>query len=49
MELTLDTSAPEFQKAAELGKVRSDIELLPDKALQQIRVVGETIDDLRSG
>ena len=48
MELAFDVLAPEFQKAAELGKVRGEVELLPDKALQQIGVVRHPVDDLGS-
>src|SRR5271168_1804005 len=49
MEFALDVAAPEFQEAAELGKVRSEVELLPDKALQQIGMVRHPIDDLGGG
>ena len=49
MKLALDVAAPEFQEAPELGKVRSEVELLPDKALQQVGVVRHPVDDLRRG
>src|SRR4051794_18399307 len=49
MELALDVGAPELQEAAQLGKIRSEVELLPDKALQQIGVVRHPVDDLRRG
>jgi hypothetical protein len=39
VKLALEVLAPEFQKAMQLGVVRSSIELLPDKALQQIGVI----------
>src|SRR5947209_986619 len=48
MELALDVAAPEFEEAAELGKIRSEVELLPDKALQQIGVVRHPVNDLGS-
>src|SRR5215472_1225964 len=49
MELALDIAAPKFEKAAQLGKIRRTVELLPDEALQQIGVIGKMIDDLRRG
>ena len=39
VELSFEVAAPEFQKAAQLGEVRSTIEFLPDEALQQIGVI----------
>jgi hypothetical protein len=49
VKLAFDIAAPEFQKAAQLRKVRGKIELLPDEALQQIGVIRQTVDDLRGG
>ena len=47
VKLALDILAPKLEKAAQLGKIRSDIELLPDEALQQVGVIGQMVDDLR--
>ena len=47
MELALDMAAPKLEKPAQLGKVRGDIELLPDEALQLIGTIGKVVDDLR--
>jgi len=49
MELALDVAGPKLQEAPEFGKIRSEVELLPDKALQQIGVVRHPIDDLGGG
>ena len=47
VELSFDISAPKLEKPAELGKVRGDIELLPDETLQQVGMIGKVVDDLR--
>src|SRR6266436_5856433 len=47
MELPLDIAAPKLEKPAQLGKVRGDIELLPDETLQQAGMIGKVVDDLR--
>ena len=47
VELAFEVAAPEFQKAAQLGKVRSTIELLPDEALQDSRMIRHVVEDLR--
>src|SRR5690349_25152203 len=49
MELALVVGAPELQEAVQLGKIRSEVELLPDKALQQIGVVRHPVDDFGRG
>jgi hypothetical protein len=49
VKLAFDIVAPEFQKAAQLRKIRGEIELLPDETLQQIGVIRQTVDDLRGG
>src|SRR4051812_11361716 len=49
MQLALDIGAPEFEKALQLGIIRREIEFLPDEALQQGRVVRQSIDDLCRG
>src|SRR5271166_249964 len=46
VKLTLDIAAPEFQKAAQLRKIRGNIELLPDEALQQVGMIRQMVDDL---
>ena len=40
-------AAPKLKKPAQLGKVRGDIELLPDEALQLVGTIGKVVDDLR--
>src|SRR6516162_988818 len=47
MELAFNILPPEIEKPAQFGKIRSQVELLPDEALQQVRVIGEMVDDLR--
>jgi len=47
MELTLQIAAPEFEKPAQFGEIGGKVELLPDKALQQIRMIRQMVDDLR--
>src|SRR6266436_8731601 len=47
MELPLDIAAPKLEKPAQLGKVRGDIELLPDETLQQVGMIGKVVYDLR--
>src|SRR5215472_13191319 len=39
VKLAFEIAAPEFQKAAQLGKVRGNVELLPDEALQQVGMI----------
>ena len=46
VQFPLDIATPVFEKAAQLGEVRSDIELLPDEALQQVGMIRHVIDDL---
>lgn len=38
--------APEIQKALKLGEFWRKIEVLPDEALQQARMIGHTIQNL---
>jgi hypothetical protein len=47
MELAFDIVAPEIEEPAQFGKIRSEVKLLPDEALQEVRVIGEMVDDLR--
>src|SRR4029077_19247721 len=47
VELAIDMAAPKLEKPAQLGKVGSDIELLPDETLQQVGMIGKVVDDLR--
>ena len=49
VELAFEIAAPEFEKAAQLREVRSNVQLLPDEALQQVRMIRQTVDDLRGG
>ena len=49
VELAFEIAAPEFEKAAQLGEVRRNVQLLPDEALQQVGVIRQTVDDLRGG
>ena len=47
VKLALKIAAPEFQKTAQLGEIRGNVELLPDEALQQVWMIRHMIDDLR--
>ena len=47
VELALDIAAPKLEKPAQFGKIRRDIELLPDETLQQVGMIGKVVDDLR--
>ena len=49
MQLALDVLFPEGEEALQLGIARRDIELLPDEALDQVRVVGQVVEDLGRG
>ena len=49
MELAFEIAAPEFEKAAQLREVRSNVQVLPDEALQQVGMIRQTVDDLRGG
>ena len=49
VELAFEIAAPEFEKAAQLGEVRRNVQLLPDEALQQVGMIRQTVDDLRGG
>src|SRR6516164_7325770 len=49
VQSALEIAAPEFQKATQLGEIRSRVELLPDEALQQVGVIRQMVDDLRGG
>src|SRR5262249_21007222 len=49
VEAALEARFPEMQKLVKDGKTRGDVEFLPDIALQQGRVIGQVIDDLRRG
>src|SRR5215211_7165258 len=42
----LDVAAPKFEELAQLGKIGSQVELLPDEALEQRGVVRQSIKDL---
>ena len=45
MQLALDLMCPEIEEFPEFGIAGRDIVILPDKALQQGRVVGQVIED----
>ena len=47
MELTFQIAAPEFEKPVQFGEIGGKVELLPDKALQQIRMIRQMVNDLR--
>ena len=47
MEPTLQIAAPEFEKPAQFGEIGGKVKLLPDKALQQIGMIRQMVDDLR--
>src|SRR4051812_4208060 len=49
MQLALDVVAPEFEEFAQLGKIGSQVEFLPDEALQQRGMVRQLIEDLGRG
>src|SRR5271170_1817068 len=49
VQLALDVLLPEFEELAQLGKIRSEIEFLPDEALQQRGMVRKQVDDLCGG
>src|SRR5512135_3576998 len=49
MQLPLDVLFPEVEEFAQLGKIGSEVEFLPDEGLQQHRVIRQAIDDLRGG
>ena len=49
VELAFEIAAPEFEKAAQLREVRSNVQVLPDEALQQVGMIRQTVDDLRGG
>ena len=48
-QLAIQLSGPEIQEALELWEPWSEIVILPDVALQQSWVIGQTVDDLRCG
>src|SRR5260221_10559008 len=49
VQLALDVLFPEFEELAQLGKIRGEVEFLPDEALQQGGMVRQPVDDLRGG
>src|SRR6185437_9524797 len=49
MQLTVDILPPKIEKPCELGKIRREVEFLPDEGLQRLRLVGQPVDDLGRG
>src|SRR6266851_10298330 len=49
MQLALDIVAPELEELAQLGKIGSEIEFLPDEALEQGGVVRQPVNDFCGG
>jgi hypothetical protein len=49
VERALQISRPEIEKVSELGEARREIVILPDIALQKLRMVGKAIEDLGGG
>src|SRR5690242_4950021 len=49
MELPLDVVRPEVEETAQHGIVRRHVEMLPDEALQHVRMIRHVIEDLRRG
>src|SRR3954468_22018585 len=49
VQLALDVAAPEFEEFAQLGKIGSQVEFLPDEALQQRGVIRQPVKNLRRG
>ena len=49
MQFAFDAAPPELEEPLELGEIGRQIELLPNEALQESRVVGQMVDDLRGG
>src|SRR5579872_6801581 len=45
VQFALDVAAPEFEEFAELGKLRGEVEFLPDERLQEGRVVRQAVED----
>lgn len=49
VQLAVQAALPEAQEFLEYGKLRRQIEILPDEALQHHRMVGQAIEDFRGG
>src|SRR5687768_10557387 len=49
VQLAVDVPGPEVEELAQLGIVGIQIVMLPDKGLQQARMVGQVVDDLGGG
>src|SRR5471032_1472119 len=49
VKLAIEIALPEFQELAEVGETRGQIEVLPDKALQNMLVIGHPVEDFGGG
>src|SRR5262245_27487176 len=47
VERAVEIGVPEAEEIGELGKARGEIVILPDIALQEPRIVRQTVEDLR--
>jgi len=45
MNWSVQIGLPEIQKTVQEGKVRRNVNFLPDKGLQKVRIVGQQIDN----
>ena len=48
-ERAVEIGVPEIEEVEELGEVRGEVVVLPDIALQQLRVVRQPVEDFRRG
>src|SRR5260370_12375382 len=49
MQRTIEFARPEVQKSPQFGKVRVQVVKLPDKALQDARMIGHPIENISGG
>ena len=49
VHLAIEVRLPKIEELRQLGKFRSEIVVLPDKRLQEKRMVGEMVEDFRRG
>jgi len=49
MQPAVDVVAPEIEEALQLRIARRQVQLLPQEGLQQPRVIGQVVQDLRRG
>ena len=48
-ERAVEIGVPEIEEVEELGEARGEVVVLPDIALQQLRVVRQPVEDFRRG